>query len=170
MKSFNRQTVNKIKRYSTPAAIFMILSTVVSGIGTVLKFKHELFPSACARGWIPYDNYCYLDTNLQLAANGALNVCNSYKARLPKTNFRHLKVLSLTYSKHFWVGLKKKDNRWLDISTNKTIDMNSNIDLTKTKGKYDNENSICFVYKMGELKGVICDIVNYIVCVKKFYK
>ncbi|AAR07480.1 123R [Yaba monkey tumor virus] len=170
MKSFNRQTVDKIKKYSTHAAIFMILSTVVSGIGTVLKFKHELFPSACAKGWVSYDNHCYLDTDIQLTDDGALSVCDGYRAVLPKTNSKHLKVISITYGKYFWVGLKKKNNRWFDSSTNETVDMNSNVYLTKIKGKYDNENSICFIYKMGELKGVICNVVNYIICVKKFYK
>ncbi|AAL69859.1 SPV120 hypothetical protein [Swinepox virus] len=165
----NRQTVNKFKRLTTPAAIFMIISTIVSGIGTILKYKNELFPSACTKGWLPYDNYCYLDTRVKLTIYGALSLCNTYNAKIPKTNFRHLKVMSLTYGKQFWVSLSKQGNSWIDININKTVDMSNSIELTKIRNSNNNKNECCYTYKMGELKETVCNIVNYILCVKRFY-
>ncbi|ABI99117.1 EEV protein [Deerpox virus W-1170-84] len=167
MKSLNRQTVNKLKKMTTPAAIFMIISTIISGIGTVLKYKTELFPSACPKGWVPYDNYCYLDTKLQLSAYGAVSICNNYDARLPKANFRHLRVAYLTYGKVFWVSLTRHNNRWSDINTNKTVDMNGSMELIKLNQKQKKDS--CFIYKSGEMMETLCNIVNYIICVKRFY-
>ncbi|WHE10787.1 EEV glycoprotein (2), partial [Monkeypox virus] len=39
MKSLNRQTVSRFRKLSVPAAIMMLLSTIISGIGTFLHYR-----------------------------------------------------------------------------------------------------------------------------------
>ncbi|AGW26921.1 IEV and EEV membrane glycoprotein [Myxoma virus] len=172
MKTLNRQTVGKIKKMSTPAAIFMIISTIVSGIGTVLRYKDDLFPNACDRGWMSYDNYCYLNTKIQLSVYGGAVLCANHKARIPKANFRHLKVISLTYGRDFWVSLtKQKDGRWIDINTNKTVNMDSGRELAEIKKKNTGAtDASCYVYKLNGIQEILCNVVNYVICMKRFYK
>ncbi|ASK51332.1 C-type lectin like IEV/EEV membrane glycoprotein [Eptesipox virus] len=166
MVAFNRQTLEKIKKMSTPAAIFMIISTIVSGIGTMLQYKNELFPNACDKGWMSYDNFCYYDTRMQLSAISALTVCATYSAKLPRINSRHLKVMSLTFNDDFWIGIKNKENNLVDVNSNKTINKESN-ELVK-QIKVDN-NKLCYIYKNNKLEPTKCEEVKKTLCVKRFY-
>ncbi|QDJ95107.1 C-type lectin like IEV-EEV membrane glycoprotein [Hypsugopox virus] len=166
MVAFNRQTLEKIKKMSTPAAIFMLISTIVSSVGTMLQYKNELFPNACDKGWMSYDNFCYYDTRMELSAFSALTVCTTHNARLPRTNPRHLKVMSLTFNDNFWVGIKNKQNTFVDVNSNKTINKDIN-DLVK-QATFDGTKP-CYVYKNNKLENTRCEEVKRTLCVKKFY-
>nr|WGO62748.1 IEV and EEV membrane glycoprotein [Wadden Sea poxvirus] len=166
MISLNKQTINKIKRLSKPITIFMIISTIVSGIGTVLQYKEELFPSACKKGWVPYNNYCYLDTQYRGSIYNALKICNSNNAKLPKYDRINLKILSLTFTKDYWVSLRKHNKRLFDINNNETIKTNTT-ELIKLINI--NDDSICFISKFGKIFKSTCEIANSVICVKKFY-
>ncbi|AST09346.1 IEV and EEV membrane glycoprotein [Murmansk poxvirus] len=169
MKSFNRQTVNKFRKMSVPAAIMMIVSTIISGIGTFLRYKEELMPSACTNGWIQYDNYCYLDPNIKMSADNAIIQCHKLKARLPNAYTRHLKVLYTIFSKDYWISLKKTDNNtWIDSNNNKKVDITK---LPNYKQLNNTSSESCHIYKAGRVsKSSTCKVTHNVICVKKFYK
>ncbi|AOE46485.1 IEV and EEV membrane glycoprotein [Sheeppox virus] len=170
MKSLNRQTINKIKRASAPTAIFVLVLTIVSSIGTAIRYKDELFPNACNKGWVPYDDSCYLNSKLQLSLYGGVMLCNKYNAKIPNVSIRHLKVISLTYGRQFWYGLvKKKNNIWVDVNSNSTVDMNKNTELSNIKKSSKGDINACYVYNFGQFKNVSCNYVSYIICVKRLY-
>ncbi|AAA48161.1 putative A34R [Vaccinia virus Copenhagen] len=168
MKSLNRQTVSMFKKLSVPAAIMMILSTIISGIGTFLHYKEELMPSACANGWIQYDKHCYLDTNIKMSTDNAVYQCRKLRARLPRPDTRHLRVLFSIFYKDYWVSLKKTNNKWLDINNDKDIDISKLTNFKQLNSTTDAE--ACYIYKSGKLVKTVCKSTQSVLCVKKFYK
>ncbi|QED21233.1 EEV membrane glycoprotein [Borealpox virus] len=168
MKSLNRQTVTRFRRLSVPAAILMLLSSIISGIGTFLHYKEELMPSACANGWIQYDNYCYLDTNIKMSTDNAVHQCRKLRARLPRPDTRHLRVLFSIFYKDYWVSLKKNSDKWVDINNNHAVDISKLTNFNHLNNTKDDE--ACYIYKSGKLVKTLCKSTQSVLCVKQFYK
>ncbi|AEN03729.1 IEV and EEV membrane glycoprotein [Yokapox virus] len=168
MTSFNRQTVNKFKKMSVPAAIIMMLSTIISGIGTFLRYKEELMPSSCTNGWIQYDNYCYLDPNIKMSVDNAIVQCHKLKARLPNAYTKHLRVLYSIFSRDYWISLKKIDDIWIDVNNNKKVDITK---LSNYKQLNNTLSESCYIYKTGKITTTnSCKETNNVICAKKFYR
>ncbi|QHR82663.1 EV envelope glycoprotein [Brazilian porcupinepox virus 1] len=166
--NINRQTVNKLKRISRQTVWFLAISTIVSGIGSVLNYKNKLFPSACNDDWVPYNNNCYMMLNKKLTIYGAHRVCLYHNAKIPILNIKNMKVLYITFNgKTFWTNVLKKNNNWIDINNNKSVYSTDLLDITKN---YEKINDICIVYNSKGLEGIECNIVNEVICSKKFYR
>ncbi|CCD83306.1 EEV protein [Squirrelpox virus] len=125
MMNMNRQSSDKLKKCTLPAAVVVVLTTILGGLGAGLRYGSDIFTmAACEDGWTSFNGYCYIYAGAAMAMEAAIMRCESMRAHLPIPYYKHAQVVAMTLNKDkFWTGLKMQNatNSWHNVKDMATV-------------------------------------------------